>query len=585
MLKIVEGFPRFFGRYVLLTAFGRGGMGDVYLAKQRVGTGERLVVVKTLRGDLSADSEYVGRFMDEARVVTQLNHAHISQIYEAGTVGEDHFLTMEFIHGVNVKDFLVHAVSVGEAVDAGTALVIIDAVLDALAYAHRLRSPTTQVPLKVVHRDVSPANVMVGFEGDVKLIDFGLAESALKTEHTETRVVMGKVSYMSPEQARGDDVDGRCDQFAAAVMLYELCTGDRFYGEMNTHQIWQVVGIGGFVPRSWRMLPEPLRACLAVALDKDPQRRFADCDAFRAALDEIRSEHYPKASRSKLREKLARLYGTRIEDERQLIATFAELAPPDTDVVTDRDLPFALPSPSATEPHLTSPSAPAPGPGPARLAGALTKNPDVTLAQPENTISSGAVLPTLPSSSPERTLAYRPANSAGRMVGIISGVAAAAAVIAFVATRPNPTTTPAPPTTTTTTTTTTAPAPAPAPAPETPPAPPPAAPLTPEAPPPPPAATPKAPPAPAPAPPPKAPPAITTTTSPPAPPPTPAPAPQATTKPSSVAEMEHAIRTCPASVKVPDFVRTTALDRTKSLEHRETLLTLWSAKCSAAGTP
>ncbi len=328
MLSVVEGFPRHFGHFLLLTSFGRGGMGEVYLGKQRVGDAFRLCVVKTLRGDLADHQEYVRRFLDEARVVVQLSHAHISQVYEAGVVGTDHFLAMEFIHGLNLRDVLTDLTQRQQRADPGLAVHVVSTTLDALGYAHRLESPTTGAPLRVVHRDVSPANVMVSFEGEVKLIDFGLAESALKTEETESRLVMGKVAYMAPEQARGDDVDGACDQFACGVMLYEAVTGDRFYGDMNTHQIWQIVGHGGYVPKHWASVPEKLRPVLARSLDKDRSKRFPSCDAFRDALDDVRAELWPRAGKGQLRELLTSLYGVRVAHERALISSFASLAPP-----------------------------------------------------------------------------------------------------------------------------------------------------------------------------------------------------------------------------------------------------------------
>src|SRR5687768_18024164 len=121
---------------------------------------------------------------------------------------------MEYVPGANLKGLASDARRLKERIDPGLALYVTSQILDALSYAHRLKSPITGEHLRLVHRDVSPANVMVAFEGEVKLIDFGLAESTLKTEETETRLVMGKVAYMSPEQARGEEVDGRCDQFA-----------------------------------------------------------------------------------------------------------------------------------------------------------------------------------------------------------------------------------------------------------------------------------------------------------------------------------------------------------------------------------
>ncbi|MDP2343416.1 MAG: serine/threonine-protein kinase [Deltaproteobacteria bacterium] len=454
MLSVVEGFPRHFGRFLLLTSFGRGGMGEVYLGKQRIGDAFRLCVVKTLRGDLADHREYVGRFLDEARVVVQLSHAHISQVYEAGVVGTDHFLAMEFIHGLNLKEVLGDLTERQQRLDPGLAVHVVATTLDALGYAHRLESPTTGAPLRVVHRDVSPANVMVSFEGEVKLIDFGLAESALKTEVTETRLVMGKVAYMAPEQARGEDVDGACDQFSCGLMLYEAVTGDRFYGDMNTHQIWQVVGHGGFVPRSWFKVPEELRPVLARALDKDATKRFPSCEAFRDALDDVRATLWPRSGKAQLRELLSGLYSARVAQERALIASFASLAPPEPGASADFGrMPLTEPAGSpSTEPFLTSSSRPNGDPlglsvtrGSAVHDTTVTPVTSPTSAPPAELTASvlrgtvelreGFTDPRRPAdvvvaaSDPSAAMAV-PSNSMARLVGAVAAGVIAVAVVA-----------------------------------------------------------------------------------------------------------------------------------------------------------
>lgn len=362
----VDGFPRAFGPYLLLASFGRGGMGEVFLAKRRVLQDvDRLCVVKTIRGDLAENREYVGRFLDEARVAVQLNHAHICQVYEALRVGNDHCMAMEYVPGVNLRE-LVHDVrEANRHLDWGVAFYLIEALLDALAFAHALTSPITGQPLRIVHRDVSPANVMIGFDGEVKLIDFGLAESVLKREHTETRLVMGKVGYMAPEQARGDEVDGRADQFSAAVVLTELLLGERYYGDFNAHQIWQVVGIGGFRPARYHVLPEPICAVLDRALAPRATERFATCEDFCAALAELRALHAPRAGKQQLRELMRGQYGAKAATLRELVARHAALRAPDDSAPLDSTSPVrpsGAVNSSGTDQWATSPSAPSGGP-------------------------------------------------------------------------------------------------------------------------------------------------------------------------------------------------------------------------------
>ena len=197
-----EEFPRYFGNYVLLTNFAKGGMGDVYLAKTGgIESVDRLCVLKKLRPDVAVSAEYVRRFMDEARIVVQLSHANIAHVFDAGTVGSEVYLAMEYVPGANLRDVFARINDSKNAADPGLVALIMCDILDALDYAHQLRNPKTGKLLNVVHRDVSPQNILVSFDGSVKLIDFGLAASDLKTEHTESEVVMGKVAYMSPEQA------------------------------------------------------------------------------------------------------------------------------------------------------------------------------------------------------------------------------------------------------------------------------------------------------------------------------------------------------------------------------------------------
>src|SRR5690606_26210667 len=139
-------------------------------------------------------------------------------------------------------------------------------------------------PLHLVHRDISPQNIMVNFEGEVKLIDFGLAQSTAKEEHTQPHMVMGKMAYMSPEQARGEVIDATADQFAVAVVLYELLVGERYYGQMNPEQIWAVAGRGDWLPPRLAALPKDLTRLLRRALDPDPRRRYPTCGDFREDL-------------------------------------------------------------------------------------------------------------------------------------------------------------------------------------------------------------------------------------------------------------------------------------------------------------
>jgi serine/threonine protein kinase len=213
--------PRWFGDYVLLKRLGKGGMGQVFLARSPGVAGiDRLCVIKTLRSQWTNDREYVARFVDEARVVVQLNHRNICPVFDVGQVHNTYYLAMDLVPGRDVQAVMEACARYQLTLPIDLTLLIVGEILEALDAAHRLRDPETDAPLNLVHRDISPHNALISFDGDVKLIDFGLALSALKQERTEPGVVLGKMAYMAPEHARGDGVDRRADLFAVGVMLY-----------------------------------------------------------------------------------------------------------------------------------------------------------------------------------------------------------------------------------------------------------------------------------------------------------------------------------------------------------------------------
>jgi serine/threonine protein kinase len=326
--RLDEGgpFPGPFGNYILLMPFARGGMGEVYLAKRGAILGaEKYCVLKKLRPDLMRDREHVARFIDEARIVVQLSHANIAQVFDVGRVGTEYYLAMEYVAGRDARSLHERARDKGHELSEAAVLYLLGETLAALDYAHRRSHPMTGEPLNLVHRDVSPQNIMVSFDGEVKLIDFGLASSRLKVERTQPNVVMGKMAYMAPEQARGDAIDPRADLFAAAVVGYELLAGERYYEGWSANDIWQVVGRGGFVPGRWGQLSLEVQALLGKALDPSPDERFATCAELRdAIMVHLHTQHPGRGERS-LRDAVQLLFASDIARERDLLAGFGEV--------------------------------------------------------------------------------------------------------------------------------------------------------------------------------------------------------------------------------------------------------------------
>lgn len=215
------GIP--FGNYQLLRRLARGGMAEVFLARQRGLEGfHRVVAIKRILPHLVDNDDFVRMFLDEARLAARLSHPNVIHIYELGQVDEHYFIAMEFMPGVHAGDLIRHAAS-ERLPDALVARIGADACAG-LHYAHQL-SDELGVPLSIVHRDVSPPNLLVSYDGVVKVVDFGIAKAASCVEQTRTGVVKGKYAYMSPEQTTGRKLDGRSDVFSLGLVLWELLAG------------------------------------------------------------------------------------------------------------------------------------------------------------------------------------------------------------------------------------------------------------------------------------------------------------------------------------------------------------------------
>src|SRR5207248_2792303 len=214
--------PVKFGKYLLLERIAVGGMAEVYAAKSFGVEGfERILAIKKILPTMGEDPELVSMFVDEARIAVQLSHPSIVQVLELGKHDETLYIAMEYISGRDLRQLLDRFRRRGHPMPIPYACAIAARVCDALDYAHRKRDASGN-PLGIVHRDVSPQNVLVSFDGAVKLIDFGIAKAERRLQKTQSGILKGKVSDMTPEQVRGGPVDHRSDVFAAGVLLWEL---------------------------------------------------------------------------------------------------------------------------------------------------------------------------------------------------------------------------------------------------------------------------------------------------------------------------------------------------------------------------
>lgn len=283
--------PREFGRYQLFDTIGAGGMAEIFLARARTEFGaSRLVVVKQILDHLSDDEAFAEMLVAEAKLAAQLNHGNVVQVFDLGREEGRLFIAMEYVEGFDLNQLLGRLSKARLALPAEFALLIVRETLRGLAYAHRAKS-SEGAALSLVHRDVSPSNVLISFEGEVKLCDFGIARAMAgadaAADDTLARIrVAGKSAYMSPEQARGEDVDARSDVFGAGVLLWELCAGRRMYKGSEDEML--AMARAGEVPAlPDRGMPnhEALNEVVMRALCANRDERFGSAEAFLDALE------------------------------------------------------------------------------------------------------------------------------------------------------------------------------------------------------------------------------------------------------------------------------------------------------------
>ena len=217
------------GKYEIITRLSVGGMAELFLAYlPGPGGFKKFVALKQILPDVKADDSFVKMFLDEARITAAFNNANIGQVFDLGEEGQELYLAMEFIAGQNLEQVTKRAAKREIAIPVGFAARVVRDCALGLHYAHHFTDPTGQ-PMAVVHRDVSPKNVMITWTGQVKVIDFGIAKARGRLNRTMVGVVKGTSGYMSPEQVKNEPLDGRTDLFAASVMLHELLAGERLF--------------------------------------------------------------------------------------------------------------------------------------------------------------------------------------------------------------------------------------------------------------------------------------------------------------------------------------------------------------------
>jgi serine/threonine protein kinase len=274
-------------RYRITERVAAGGMAEVFRGVAESMRGfKKNVAIKRILPALAQNKKFVAMFLDEARLSLALQHANIVQVFEIGHSEDTYFIVMEYVDGVDLKAILDWRKRINKRVPVAHSLYVIMEICKGLSYAHELTNPDNDAPLGIVHRDISPPNVLISKQGEIKVVDFGLAKATSQVEVTDPGVVKGKMSYLSPEAARGEEVDHRADIFAVGILLYEMLTGKRlFYGETDyqTVELVRNAKVPPLRPQNPQVEPE-LEDIVRKALAKRKEDRYQSATDLQDAL-------------------------------------------------------------------------------------------------------------------------------------------------------------------------------------------------------------------------------------------------------------------------------------------------------------
>ncbi len=316
--------PVRFGKYTLIDRIAVGGMAEIFVAHQSGVAGfEKVIVIKRIRPHLSQQPNFVKMFLNEAKLAAQLSHPNIVQIYDLGEISRSYFIAMEYIFGRDMRRIIPKADELGIPFPMVYALKIASSVCEGLYYAHQKSDPYGN-PLHIVHRDVTPENVFVSFDGTVKVLDFGIAKAANQIEMTKAGEIKGKLSYMSPEQCLGLPLDCRSDVFSLGVILYEWITGFKlFTGESEVAIMKSITEGKIYAPSYFKAdIPEAVEAILMKALEKDRERRYQTAWEMQYDVDQFLSSYEFTPSNIHLSNFLKQLFNDELEEERQRLTAF-----------------------------------------------------------------------------------------------------------------------------------------------------------------------------------------------------------------------------------------------------------------------
>lgn len=342
-----------FGKYLLLEKLAVGGMAEVYLAKSSGINGvNKLVAIKRILPQFTNNPDFISMFKEEAKVAINLSHSNIVSIYDFGIEDNQFFIVMEFVEGRNLRQIINEMKKSNKGFSIDQAVYMIKETAAGLNHAHRCVDSHSGKPLNITHRDMSPQNIMISFEGETKVIDFGIAKTETETEMTKAGTLKGKFSYMSPEQAEGYPIDPRTDVFALGIILWELLANDRLFTGSNEGAILrkirecQVPSIRKINP----LVPQELERIVMKALAKDKNVRYQTAANFHKDLNLFLNTQYPDFSIHDFSQFIRDCFKVAYAEGKEKLIAFAKIQ------ISDLEAPASQDTMTATAPKIKNPA-------------------------------------------------------------------------------------------------------------------------------------------------------------------------------------------------------------------------------------
>ncbi|MEZ4248887.1 MAG: protein kinase [Polyangiales bacterium] len=360
-----------FGKYLLLERIAVGGMAEVFLSKSFGIEGfEKIIAIKRILPTMAEDDDFIEMFIDEAKIAGQLSHANIVPIYELGKIGDSHYIAMEYVWGKDLLQIMNRFRRMRKRMPPAMVAFIASKMCEALEYAHTKRD-RRGAPLNLIHRDISPQNILVSYDGAVKLIDFGIAKAASRTTKTQAGVLKGKFGYMSPEQVRGLPIDLRSDIFAVGTCMYEMLTADRLFVGESDFSTLEKVRHAAVAPPSEMVpdVPQDFDTIVMKALAREPADRWQTAGEMQEALQEFIATQRPPFTTSKMAAWMRSAFTKESEEEKARLDSYATVGRPS--VLGSPSLSTTTPGRVTARPPKPPPPAPrVPAPVPAVKAPA-----------------------------------------------------------------------------------------------------------------------------------------------------------------------------------------------------------------------